>query len=510
MSYLPADIVDFWLKTHLRELDYFKKSLDDTLMDLILKAIAENKTKEDILNDLDITQDDLERLLDTYDDFRQIYERDYISKRRSEFLYYLNENSFDSSIEKANLSKSEVTEWLRVGEKDFELKHHSDLCEFYKSTIERLMSLFIKYRSNALSKSEAARKINKSPKTIDQWLRRDDYEIFRNFQRQCQNITIEMLVNGLKKGLSLKQTSALADMNQNTLKKLIQKGSEGDNQYIELYDVYQNTYIPQQLGVFLEKIQTSKYKKALKSSHLTEDELNRFYIRGLEGDETFSDFADKYFEFKLENYTKEIINKGKDPSKAARNANFIPEDFKYRQNEIDSVLIQKQLETVLPLLEEGYHLKYVANKTNVDVDVLLDWYCRGYEGDETFAEFSEIYWEDHVEPAVADFQSLFDKGISEKFFLKYIIRKTLMLEYKFWKKLGLFEYTNKMLTDEEQFNIIKENVIDVKENVQRLLEAVDENSDVDVPLEELLGDVEDSDIKREIKEYFDKKGDSDE
>ena len=251
-----------------------------------------------------ITEDELNRLLESYDDFNQIYEREYVLKRRDEFLFYLNDNNFDNSIEKAHLSKGEVTEWLKVGEKDFELKHHTELCEFYKNTLEKLMSLYIKYRSNALSKSEAAHRINRSTKTIDQWLRRDDYEIFRNFQKQCQKITIQMLVNGLKKGLSLKQTSALADMNQNSLKKLIQKGQNGESEYIELYEVYQNTYIPAQLDVFLDKIQSSKYKNALKASHLTENELNQFYISGLKGNENFKDFSDRYFEFKLKNYTK--------------------------------------------------------------------------------------------------------------------------------------------------------------------------------------------------------------
>ena len=34
--------------------------------------------------------------------------------------------------------------------------------------------------------------------------------------------------------------------------------------------------------------------------------------------------------------------------------------------------------------------------------------------------------------------------------------------------------------------------------------------DKNLPLEELLGDIEDSDLKREIKEFLDKQGDSDE
>ncbi|MBR6993904.1 MAG: hypothetical protein IKH85_07505 [Methanobrevibacter sp.] len=309
--------------------------------------------------------------------------------------------------------------------------------------------------------------------------------------------------------MTLKQAAALADMSQNNLIKLIRLGENGDEKYIELYDVYQNKYIPTQLETFLDKIKSSKYKKALKSAHLTEDELNKYYILGLEGNEPFKEFTDKYFEFKLENYKKEIIQKGKTESRAARNANFIDKDFELRQKEIDCALVENQLEIITPMVEEGYHAKYIAGKINIDVDVFFDWYVKGYNGDETFKEFAETYWDCRMQESVDDFQSLFDKGISEKFFLKYIIRKNVLPEYKFWKSLGLFEFKNQLLSEEEQFNIIKENVLDVKDNVMKILEAADEDTDLEVPVEELIGEIEDADLKRHVKNFLKKEDDED-
>ena len=509
--HLPSNIVDFWLNTHVKELDYFKYSLDDTLIDLILKAINENKSKTEFLNDLKISEDELTRLLNEYDDFNKIYQREYVVKRRNEFLYYLNENNFDNSIEKAHLSKIEINQWLKEGEKDFELKHDSELSAFYKNTIEKLIKLYLRYRENALSKSEACKKINQSPRTIDQWLRRDDYEIFINFQKECENITISMIINGIKKGMTLKQASNLADMSQNTLKNLIKKGENGDERYIELYKGYKDKYVPNQLNVFLEKIKKSKYKKALKSAHLTDDELKKYYVEGLAGNETFNDFSNQYFEFKLENYTKEMIIKGKTPSRAARNSNFIQEDFEYRKDEIDKVLIEKQLEIILPLVSEGFHLKYVANKINVDVEVLFDWYIKGYEGDKTFEEFSETYWESRMEASIKDFQSIFDNGISEGFFLRHILRKNVLPEYKFWKRLNLFEINkeNKLLTDEEQFEIYVDKVLDVRENVENILKLADEESDLDIPIDRIIEDVDDADLKRHINHVLSKDSDED-
>ncbi|MDO5810170.1 MAG: hypothetical protein Q4Q37_03665 [Methanobrevibacter sp.] len=508
--HLPGDIVNFWLTTHVKELDYFKDEIDDALIDLILMKISENKTKNEILNEMDITQDDLYTLLSNHPEFERIYARDYERKRRNDFLYYLKDNNLTSSIEKSHLDKDEVDGWLKSGERDFELGHESELAGFYESTICQLMRLYIKYRKSALPKKEAASKIDRSTKTIDNWLRRDDREIFTMFQDECRNITLDIIMSGIKKGLTLKQAASLGDMSQNNLMKIIRRGEAGEEKYIKLYGVYKNRYVPRQLKAFLEKIRTSKYKKALKSAHLTEDELNKFYIMGLKGISTFKGFTDEYFNYKLENYSKEVIQKGKTPQRAARNVNFIEEDFKYRQDEIDNVIIQKKLDIIMPMLEESYHLKYIAGKVNMDIEELFNWYIQGYEGDERFHEYCESYWENRVQPAVDDFQSLFDKGISEKFFLKYILRKNVIPEYRFWKSLGLFTYSNKMLTDEEQFNIVKENVLDLKENIKNILESIDEEPDLEVPLEDLVGDIDDADVKRLVKNYIDKGNDEDE
>ena len=507
--HLPDDIVNFWLTTHVKELDCFKYKLDDILIDLILKAISENKTRPEILDDLKITKEEFKRLCDSYDEFRKIYLRDYIQKRREKFLYYLNENNLTKSIENAYLNKEELDTWLREGEKDFELNHDTELAEFYKKTTEKLMAQYVKYRSMALSKKEVALKIDKSPKTIDSWMRRDDHEIFIKFQNDCNSITVDIIINGIKKGLTLKQAASLGDMSLNNLKKLIKQGEEGDEKYLRLYEVYQNRYIPDQLEVFLNKIKSSKYKKALKSAHLSEDELNKFYVMGLKRIVPFNKFSDEYFEFKLKNYAKEIIQKGKTPQRAGRNVNFIDEDFKYRGDEIENTIVEKQLQIILPLVREGYHLKYVAGKINVDIELLFDWYCRGYNGDEKFKQFSECYWENRLKPSVDDFQALFDKGISENFLLKYIMRKPVKPEYQFWKKLGLFEINkeNFLLSDEEQFEIYEKEVIGVRENIEDMLELSEKESELKVPIDEIMDDIDDADLKRHIKSFLNKEAD---
>ena len=67
--HLPENIVDFWSNTYVKELDFFKYSLDDVNIDLILKAISENKTKDEFLNTFEISEDELDKLLINYSEF---------------------------------------------------------------------------------------------------------------------------------------------------------------------------------------------------------------------------------------------------------------------------------------------------------------------------------------------------------------------------------------------------------------------------------------------------------
>ena len=458
--YLPADIVEFWQKTYLRELDYFKNKLDDTLMDLILKAIAENKTSAEFLNEFEISESKFNYLLETYDDFNEIYQREYMSKRRKKFLYYLNDNDFKTSVVKSSLTCNEVEKWLKEGEKDFELSHDTVIAGFYKQTIEKSMQLYMRYRVKGMSKTDASDNINQSTKTIDKWLKRKDYEIFRNFQKDSKKISISIIINEMQSESNLSEIAIKADISLNHLKNLIKKGEDGEQEYVELYETYISKFIPQRLNIFLDKLKNSKYKKALEKSALTETELNKYYIMGLKGDLKFKQFSDEYFKLKLKKYTKEIVQKDKSPSKAARNANLIDEDFKFRQKEINDSIVESQLKLALKLLKTNLSLKEIANKISIDVNVLFDWYIQGYNGDNRFNEFSEIYWQEHVMEAIEDFQPLFDEGVSEKFVLDMLIDKNLIDEFKFWVSLDIFKFNDKNLTFNQQKEITDKIILD--------------------------------------------------
>lgn len=151
-------------------------------------------------------------------------------------------------------------------------------------------------------------------------------------------------------------------------------------------------------------------------------------------------------------------------------------------------------------------MKYVAGKINVDVEVLFDWYVKGYEGDETFKEFSEYCWDCKLESVIDQTQKIFDKGISEKFFLKYILNKNALPEYKFLKKHNLFDINkeNKLLSDEEQFSIYINEVVGDEFIFNDVLKLLEDETDSVESIDEIIDAIDDEEIKEHMKKQVNK------
>ena len=140
---LSEDVMDFWLTAPVREFFYFREALGDIDMDLVVKAISEDKNFDEICESADIYSVELNRILELgregdsrYADFYKIFEREYEFKRKNSFLYYLNENSLENSIKKAHLTKYDVDVWYSKGEKEFALGHFDRYADFYIEVIE--------------------------------------------------------------------------------------------------------------------------------------------------------------------------------------------------------------------------------------------------------------------------------------------------------------------------------------------------------------------------------------
>ena len=65
----------------------------------------------------------------------------------------------------------------------------------------------------------------------------------------------------------------------------------------------------------------------------------------------------------------------------------------------------------------------------------------------------------------------------------------------------LFKYSNKTLTEEEQFNIYKEEILDAIESIDKKFEVIEDESDEE-SIDDILDEIEDVDLKEHFKEFI--------
>ena len=120
---INQDYIDFW-KTSMRLDSYeFFDEIEKIQMELVINAIFDDKTKEEAIKIADISLDELDEMCEMgrqgdekYKAFYDIFERQYTSKRRRDFIFALNDNNLEKSFEKSKLSPKDFELWYGEGE----------------------------------------------------------------------------------------------------------------------------------------------------------------------------------------------------------------------------------------------------------------------------------------------------------------------------------------------------------------------------------------------------------
>jgi hypothetical protein len=442
---INEDYLDFWKNSMRLDSEEFFRKIEEIQMNLVIDAIYDKKTKEEALEIADISTEELNRMCELgsqgdekYKSFYNIFEREYTSKRRKDFIFALNENSLDKSFEKSKLSRSDYELWYSQGEKQFLQGKITDknTYDFYVDVTERLMKKYVNYRINGKTKQEAASSIGKTEKDINDWLKLSDKDLFKHFKEDLHNATGKILVLAIKKGLTKKEAAKLADINVKQLEKYLKRGSEGDEAYTDLYDAYLNSYVPSELDKFLRVFKKKNdRKKALKTTSLTNDELEKCYNLGLDGDELFSEFAIDYQDYKIELFINQIL-KGKSKIHAVKNAELTDRDLEILGDLLDEKLLERQIEIVYNEIINDKTTKQAAKKAKVEIESIFEWYEKGRDGDERFKEFSEMYFDSYIEIG----SEFVDEHASDGVPIKSIVKKNkddfTMEDVEFWQKLG--------------------------------------------------------------------------
>lgn len=280
--------------------------------------------------------------------------------------------------------------------------------------------------------------------------------LWKNFYSDMMNVAKEGLMdfsNGKKPVRLIKQLSKWVGLSNNDIVLDFFSGSATTaHATMQLNsEEYESVYLSKHLEVFLKEIKNKNLKKALKTSGIEKSELDSAYNSGKNGDERFTKFYNDYLNFKISCYITQII-RGKTVSKALKNSNLTDEELKDNLKEIESRILDKQMNSVIGEIAKNRTTRQAAKKARIRIDEIYRWYLEGKKGNEKFKDFADIYHEFYVEVGCEIFQNFLNKGKTPKQILKIMNEDITREDYEFWIKNNLISDKNveaKLYTEDE-------------------------------------------------------------
>lgn len=361
--------------------------------------------------------------------------------------------SFDKALKRANISEDDYNRWYAKGKKQCLLKKDDDeFClNFYINVTRVLMDRYLKLRSEGKTKMEACKKINTDLNEVKRWCKWNESGLFIDFKENSKKITADLIVDAIKDGKSKDKIAENSDITVSELNKILVLGSQNDKIYRKVYEEYESFYLSKHLEVFLKEIKNKNLKKALKTSGIEKAELDKTYNLGKNGDERFTKFYNDYLNFKISCYISQII-KGKSTSNALKNSNLTDEELKDNLKEIESRILDKQMNTVIGEIAKNRTTRQAAKKARIRIDEVYRWYLEGKKGNEKFKDFADIYHELYVEVGCEIFQNFLSKGKTPEQIMKIMNEDITKEDYEFWIKNNLITDKNveaKLYTEDE-------------------------------------------------------------
>ena len=479
------DVYDFWCDFDR----YFEKNLKQIKLDLIVEGIDRHMTKGEIIEYAGVTAkeyDDIFKVADRKgEDIAQIRKREIESRKRQFVKYLLN---FDLKIacSKALFTLDDFYEYYDSADVN---------SEFYVKSTRILMDKYLTQRRFGRTKTEAIEKVGIKEKYLDRWLKRS---VYADFKDEDLRVTVGLILRGFKKNQLLSDIAQTAGVTVNAIKSYVKLGGRGSAIYKPLYDYYESEIIPQKLDKFLNGNETKSIKKAMESADLTEDELDKYYELGKNGDERFEEFYKEFYDIKKGTYVYHR-NKGKSHNIAMRESRLSDEEYDESKADIEKLIRLLKISIVLETVASDKTSNVAASKAGCTVDEIYEWYFKGRSGDEDYKEFYESFHKAYVRPSAVLLQEKLD---NENANLDHLIKsnkdKFTKKDVDIWLKHGIIHLGVIHLDEEKDDEDEDDEEEKVKKfNLDKRIGRVNPRSS--------LGGVQDNDDIEELKRQILKK-----
>ena len=406
----------------------FEKRLKQIKIDLITKAIGDKKTREEIIEYAGVTSkeyDDIFKVADRKGDDIALIRNREIESRKKEFIKYLLNFDLQIACRKALFTVDDFYNYYDTADVSSRF--------FIKST-EILMDKYLYQRRIGKTRAEAVRKVGIKQKYLDRWLSRSKYSHFKD---EDLKVTVNLVLKGFKQKKSLEEIADMADITPQAIKRDIRLGQRGSEIYKPLFEYYESEIIPEKLDKFLHGNETKSIRKAMGSADLSEEELDKYYEMGKNGDVRFEEFYREFYNIKKGTYVYQR-DKGKSHNIAMRESRLTEEEYGESREELEKLLRLIKINIVLETIKNKKTSNVAASRAGCSVEDIYDWYFKGRSGDELYKDFYEAFHHAYVRPNIVPMQEKLD---NENAKLEVLIKsnrdKFTKKDVEIWLKHGL-------------------------------------------------------------------------
>lgn len=410
---------------------YHQKEDEFLFSTFLKKTIAEKVTKNEALKSAKLTENDLEKLLEKYPGFKEKFEKSYTKRKMEKFLKQYDYYNYDYSLKRNGLTKEEIESWL-----DESLDTQNELYlnfadEYWQLTLKK----YVEYRKKGNTRNNALKKVNCDKDTVEKLLT----EYGNGLDTYLVNESVRLFREGKRKDEILKKL----DVTHDWFASSIERGSDGEELYVDLYEEYSRTTIPNLMKQFLEMIKIKPLKNVLNELNITETELNNWRIRANYSLSPYAEFYENFLEFKKDIYVKTMI-KTNSRQKAFKKSYLTKDEFEKLEDVLNEMILAKSLEIVMAELKKGNTTKKASKKASINTTVIYDWLKNALDGDDYYAEFLDVYKKEYLIPIKKAYAEGVKQGASEKEIIRTMRRNDFLVneDVKQLKLLNLFPKPN--------------------------------------------------------------------
>lgn len=434
----------------VKKSNLYQQKLDEFLFSTFLKkTLSEKVTKEEALKSVGLTENDLDKFFEKYPNFNDKFEKSYTKRKMEKFLKHFDHFNFDYSLKKNGLTKQEIEKWLEESKNSQNELYLNFSNEFEHVTLKK----YVEYRKKGNTRNKALKKVNCDRHTIDQILFKYDNDLDVYFVNESTKL--------FKEGKRKEDILRILDLDWEWFNSSIEKGMDGEEIYVDLYQEYSKNAIPNLMKEFLEMIKNKPLKIVLNELNISENELNNWCIRGKYSIEPYNRFYRDFSDFKKELYVKTMIKSNSKP-KALKKSYMTKAEFNEFEEELNKKIAVKSLEIVMDELKKGNTTKKASKKASININTIYDWLNQALNGDEYYANFLEVYKKEYLVPIQLAYVEGLKQGASEKEIIRTLRRNDFLVneDVKQLKKLDLFPKPgDKVIEMDDDFEINLEDII---------------------------------------------------